>query len=259
MDEIIDSPIMQELNINLDVVARLRNTLSLLIPREGNTPSEGQVRKQVESSGINYEAKIRQAFELGLPAHKEVTNDLKGLLLKLYQSADKAWQSQKKSVQHSEFRQIIKLAIDNIEFNQLSSQISKQENQPLVIQIPNPLSSGNKTIQIYIRKDSSGEEAADKDKKSNHNVAFFLDLSFLGKIKINAQIGQERLSLRIDVESEDVAKFVRNNSKVFKEKMKAHNIETSVECCVTGQVKPLKDNVIEMLISKNTSLVNIKT
>ena len=58
---------------------------------------------------------------------------LKGLMLKLYQSADKAWQSQKKSVQHSEFRQIIKLAIDNIEFNQLSSQISKQENQPLVI------------------------------------------------------------------------------------------------------------------------------
>ena len=259
MDEIIDSPIMKELNINLDVVARLQNTLSLLIPREGNTPSEGQVRQQVESSGINYEAKIRQAFELGLPVHKEVTNDLKGLLLKLYQSADKAWQSQKKSVQHSEFRQIIKLAIDNIEFNQLSSQISKQENQPLVIQIPNPLSSGNKTIQIYIRKDSSDEEAADKDKKSNHNVAFFLDLSFLGKIKINAQIGQERLSLRIDVESEDVAKFVRNNSKVFKEKMKAHNIETSVECCVTGQVKPLKDNVIEMLISKNTSLVNIKT
>ena len=81
----------------------------------------------------------------------------------------------------------------------------------------------------------------------------------MGKIKINAQIGQERLSLRIDVESEDVAKFVRYKSKVFKEKMKDHNIETSVECCVTGQVKPLKDNVIEMLISKNTSLVNIKT
>jgi hypothetical protein len=257
MDEVLGSPVMQELNINLDVVTRLRDTLILLIPRKGETPSEVQVRQQVESSGVNYEAKIRQAFELGLPVHKEVASDLKGLLLNLYQSADKAWQTKKRSEPLSEFRQTIKFAIDNIEFNQLSSNISKQENQPLVIQIPNPLSSGNQTIQLYIRKDSLGEES--KDKKSSHNVAFFLDLSFLGKIKINAQIGKERLSLRIDVESEGVANFVRDKAEVFKEKMKESNIETSVECCVIGQVKPIKDNLIEMLISQNTSLVNIKT
>ena len=99
-------------------------------------------------------------------------DDLKGLLLNLYQSADKAWQTKKVSEPLSEFRQTIKLAIDNIEFNQLSSKISKQENQPLVIQIPNPLSSGNQTIQLYIRKDSSGEES--EDKKHSHNVTFFL-------------------------------------------------------------------------------------
>ena len=257
MDEILGSPVMQELNINLDLVTRLRDTLSLLIPSEGKTPSERKLRQQVESSGVSYEAKIRQAFELGLPVHKEVASDLKGLLLNLYQSADKAWQTKKGSEPLSEFRQTIKLAIDNIEFNQLSSKISKQENQPLVIQIPNPLSSGNQTIQLYIRKDSSGEES--DGKKNSHNVTFFLDLSFLGKIKINAQIGKERLSLRIDVESEGVANFVREKAEIFKEKMKESNIETSVECCVTGQVKPIKDNLIEMLISQNTSLVNIKT
>lgn len=258
-DEILGSPVMKELNIKLDVVTRLRDTLSLLIPREGETPSERQVRQQVESSGVNYEAKIRKAFELGLPVHKEVASDLKGLLLNLYKSADKAWQTKKKLEPLSEFRQTIKFAIDNIEFNQLSSKISKQENQPLVIQIPNPLSSGNQTIQLYIRKDSLGEESKDKDKKSSHNVAFFLDLSFLGKIKINAQIGKERLSLRIDVESEGVANFVSDKAEFFKEKMKESNFETSVECCVIGQVKPIKDNLIEMLISQNTSLVNIKT
>ena len=259
MNGITDSSIMQELSINPDVLTRLRDTLNLLTPREGETPSEGIIRQQIESSGVNYEAKIRKAFELGLPAHKEIANDLKGLLLKLYQSADKAWQVQKNLGPLAEFRQTIKLAIDNIEFSQLSSQISKQENQPLVIQIPNPLSSGNKTIQLYIRKDSTGEEAGDTDKKNNHNVAFFLDLSFLGKIKINALIRQESLSVKIDVENEGVANFVLNKAQIFKEKMKEHNIDTSVECCVTGQVKPLKDNIIEMLISQNTSLVNIKT
>ena len=259
VDEILVSPVMQELNVKLDVVTRLRDTLNLLIPREGEIPSEGKVRQQVESSGVNYESKVRQALELGLPVPKELASDLKGLLLELYQTADKVSQSVKNPGPIADFRQTVKFAIDNIELNQLSSQISKQESQPLVIQIPNPLISGNKTIQLYIRKDSSGEEAGDKNKKTSHNVAFFLDLSCLGKIKINAQIGQERLSVKIDVESENIASFVSEKAQSFKKKMGEHNIETSVECCAIDKVKPLTDNLIELLISHKTSLVNIKT
>jgi hypothetical protein len=259
MDEVLVLPMMQKLKISPDVVARLKDTLQLLVPSEGKLPSEGQVRRQVESSGINYEAKVRQSIESGLPAHKELASDLKGLLLKLDQSANKAGSSVKTPGPLAEFRQTIKFAIDNIELNQLSSQVSKQESQPLVLQIPNPLSSGNKTLQLYVRKDSSDEEGGDKDKNSSHNVAFFLDLSFLGKIKISAQIGQERLSVKIDAENEDIAKFIGNKANDFKEIMGGHNIETSVECCVTDNVKPEKDSLIELLVSKNTSLVNIKT
>jgi hypothetical protein len=275
MDEVLDSPVMQELKISSDVIARLKGTLQLFVPDEGQLPSEGQVRQQVESSGINYEAKVRQSIESGLPANKELASDLKGLLLKLDQSAEKAassglllkldqyaekaTSSVKTQAPLAEFRKIIKLAIDNIEINQLSSQVSKQESQPLVIQIPNPLSSGNKTLQLYVRKDSSDEKGQDKDKKSSHNVAFFLDLSFLGKIKISTQIGQERLSVKIDVESEDIEKFVNDKANDFKETMEGHSIKTSVDCCVNDKVKPEKDSLIELLVSQNTSLINIKT
>lgn len=275
MDEVLDSPVMQELKISSDVIARLKGTLQLFVPDEGQLPSEGQVRQQVECSGINYESKVRQSIESGLPANKELASDLKGLLLKLDQSADKAAssgvllkldQSTDKDASSvkvpaplAEFRQIIKLAIDNIEINQLSSQVSKQESQPLMIQIPNPLSSGNKTLQLYVCKDSSDEKGEDKDKKSSHNVAFFLDLSFLGKIKISTQIGQERLSVKIDVESEDIAKFVNDKANDFKKTMEGHSIKTSVDCCVNDKVKPEKDSLIELLVSQNTSLINIKT
>ena len=258
-DEILDSPVIQELKIKPEVVARLRETLQLLLPREGKMPNASQIQQQVESSGINYEAKVRQVLESGLPVGKELAGDLKGLLLKLYQSTDKihTGSHEKSPGPLAEFRQTIKFAIDNIELNQLSSQISKQENQPLVLQIPNPLSSGNKTIQLYVRKDSQEEE--DASKKNGHNVAFFLDLSFLGKIKINAQIGEERLSVRIDAESEEIANFISDQAGGFKEKMSKHDIATSVECCATPDVKPAKDSLIELLVSQNTSLVNIKT
>ena len=215
------------------------------------------------SSGINYEAKVRQVLEFpsNIQARKELASDLKGLLLELYHSTEQvsAKVVQKAPGRFAEFRQTIKYAIDNIELNQLSSQISKQENQPLVIQIPNPLSSGNKTIQLFVRDDSSENETGNKDPKKSHHLAFFLDLFFLGKIKINAKMNQESLSVSIDVESEEVANFIRHRTNDFEEKMNENKINTSVECYVTHEVKPAKDNLIELLVSQNTSLINIKT
>ena len=261
--EILDSPVIPDLKIQSDVVARLRDTLRLLLPSEGEIPNATQVRQQVESSGINYEAKVRQVLEFpsSIQARKELASDLKGLLLELYHSTE---QVSAKVVQNApgrfaEFRQTIKYAIDNIELNQLSSQISKQENQPLVIQIPNPLSSGNKTIQLFVRDDSSENETGNKNPKKNHHVAFFLDLSSLGKIKINAKMNQESLSVCIDVESEEIANFIRHRTNDFEEKMNENKINTSVECFVTHEVKPAKDNLIELLVSQNTSLINIQT
>jgi len=262
-NEILDSPVIPDLKIQSDVVVRLRDTLRILLPSEGEIPNATQVRQQVESSGINYEAKVRQVLEFpsSIQARKELASDLKGLLLELYHSTEQvsAKVVQKAPGRFAEFRQTIKYAIDNIELNQLSSQISKQENQPLVIQIPNPLSSGNKTIQLFIRDDSSENETGSKDPKKNHHVAFFLDLSSLGKIKINAKMNQESLSVCIDVESEEIANFIRHRTNDFEEKMNKNKINTSVECFVTHEVKPAKDNLIELLVSQNTSLINIQT
>ena len=261
--EILDSPVIPDMKIQSDVVARLRDTLRLLLPGEGEIPSATQVRQQVESSGVSYEAKVRQVLEFpaNTQAHKELAGDLKGLLLKLYHSAEQASAKveQGAPTRFAEFRQTIKYAIDNIELNQLSSQISKQENQPLVIQIPNPLSSGNKTIQLFVRDDSSENETGGKKEKKSHQAAFFLDLSFLGKIKINAKMNPESLSVSIDVESEEIADFIRHRASDFEEKMSEDKINASVECHVAQEVKPEKDNLIELLVSQNTSLINIKT
>ena len=63
----------------------------------------------------------------------------------------------------------------------------------------------------------------------------------------------------MDVDREDVAKFVRNNASKFEQKMKDSGLDTTVECFKEEQVSPIKDNLIELLVSKNTSLLNIKT
>jgi hypothetical protein len=262
-NKIFDSPVLPDLKINSDLIVRLRDTLRLLLPGEGEIPSATKVRQQVELSGINYESKVRQVLEApsGAQARKDLAGDLKGLLLELYHSTEQASSTgtQKSSGPLPEFRNTIKYALDNIELNQLSSQISKQENQPLVIQIPNPLSPGNKTIQLFVRNDSSKDGDDNEGRKNSHNVAFFLDLSFLGKIKINAQMNSESLSVSIDVESEDIANFIRQRTSDFEETMHQNEIDTSVECYVNDKVKPEKDSLIDLLVNNNTSLINIKT
>ncbi len=60
--EILDSPVIPDLKIQSDVVVRLRDTLRVLLPSEGEIPSATQVRQQVASSGINCEQKIIRLF-----------------------------------------------------------------------------------------------------------------------------------------------------------------------------------------------------
>ncbi len=262
-NEVLESPLIKDLGVKSDLVVRLRETLALLLPDEGDIPDATGIRRQVEASGVNYEAKIRQVLESpsDVLARKELAGNLKGLLLELNQNIEHipSKSLQKAPDPFADIRNIIKYAIDNIELNQLSSQISKQENQPLVIQIPNPLSSGNKTIELFVRDDNSEKNSNDKNQKRNHNVAFFLDLSFLGKIKINAQMDQDHLSVSIDVENETVADFINNRTEDFTCEMSEINMDTTVECKVTQKINPLKDNLIDLLVSKNTSLVNLKT
>jgi hypothetical protein len=262
-NQILDSPVIPQLQIKSDLIKRLTNTLRLLVPGEGEIPDAKLIRQQVESSGINYEAKVRQVLETapGMVTRNELSKDLKGLLLELKYSAEKfsSNTSQKPTNSFAAFQKTISSAIENIELNQLSSQLSKQESQPLVIQIPNPLSSGNKTIQLFVRDDSSKDENGEKGKNKNHNVAFFLDLSFLGKIKINAQMSQESLSVSIAVENEDIADFVRQRSSGFEKTMNESEINTCVECHVPQKVESDKDNLIELLVNHQTSLINIET
>ena len=67
------------------------------------------------------------------------------------------------------------------------------------------------------------------------------------------------MSVSIDVESEEVDNFIRHRTNDFEEKKNENKINPSVECYVTHEVKPAKDNLIELLVSQNTSLINIKT
>jgi hypothetical protein len=262
--DVLGSPILKILKVPPQLVEKLRETLEILTPKPGITPDKFEIEEQVEKSGVRYEAKVKQFLRQteNSKVRQELTKDLKGQLLELLQVTEKNIKSlpkQNLSQKISDFQQRVKVSVDSIELNQISSRISTQENHPLVLQIPNPLSSGDKTINLFIREDSEGEEGENNQDKKNYNMAFFLNLSALGSLKINANVGPESLTVSIEVEQDDVVDFIHNNSVEFEQRMKEKDLNTNVECCKRKDVIPIKDNLIELLVSQNTSLLSVKT
>ena len=262
--DILGSPVLKELQIQPQLLEKLRETLQVLTPKPGITPDEIKIEEQVEKSGVRYEAKVKQFLTQpeDPKVRLELAKDLKGQLLDLLQITEKSIKNlseQNQSRQISDFQQRIKVSVDSIELNQLSSRVATQENQPLVLQIPNPLSPGDKTINLFIREDTEGGQDGKKDNKEVYNMAFFLNLSALGNIKINAKVGPESLAVRMEVEQSDVADFIRNNSSEFEQRMEKKDLDTTVECCTREEVSPIKDNLIELLVSNNASLLSVKT
>jgi hypothetical protein len=262
--DILDSPVLKELKIQPQLLEKLRETLQVLTPKLGVTPDEFEIEEQVEKSGIRYEAKVKQFLvQTENPEMKlELANDLKGQLLDLLQVTEKSIKNlseQNQRRQVSDFQQRVKVSVDSIELNQLSSRVATQENQPLVLQIPNPLSPGEKTINLFIHEETKGGQDGKKGDKEVYNMAFFLNLSALGNIKINAKVSPESLAVRIEVEQDDAADFIRNNSGEFEQRIEKKGLNTTVECCAREEVTPIKDNLIELLVSQNTSLLSVKT
>jgi hypothetical protein len=262
--DILGSPVLKKLKVPPQLVVKLRETLEVLTPKPGITPDAVEIEEQVEKSGVRYEAKVKQFLgqTKNSKFRQELTKDLKGQLLELLQVTEKNIKNlpkQNLSPKISDFEQRVKVSVDSIELNQLSSRISTQENHPLVLQVPNPLSHGDKTINLFIRKNSEGEQDGNNKDKKNYNMAFFLNLSALGSLKINANVGPENLAISMEVEKDDVADFIRSNSVEFEQRMKEKDLKTNVECCTRKEVSPIKDNLIELLVSQNTSLLSVKT
>ena len=262
--EVLESAVLKNIPIKQELIERIRETLKILTPKPDSLPKEFNIKRQVDISGIGYEGKVKQLllYPENSKNKLELGKDLKGQLLELNQILENSIRknsNQNLIRQLTEFQQKIKVSVDNIELNQLSTRISNQESQPLVLQIPNPICPNEKTINLFIRKDLPENKSGENSDKESYSLAFYLELSSLGNIKINVKVGLNSMEVRMDVDREDIAEFVRNSASEFEERMKINGLTTSVECLKEEQVLPIKDNLIELLVSKNTSLLNVKT
>ena len=263
------SEIIKSLRAETGLVSRLIKTLNLLKAPffEQDLTSQGStlVKQQIDLSGINYESKVKNALEgkelLDVPTN--VKNDLKGQLINLLKLLEiRIGGNETSAIQRYQLLKVIKVlmrAVDNIELQQLTNQLSRQENQPITLQIPDPFMIG-KTINLYIRQ--TEDESKNKENKENKSVllVFFLELSALGNLRVDAKINNQAISLRIDVENSNIAKFVENSLKDFCSSLDDLGFEVNASCGVVANIdKELESKLNPLLISETNRLVDLRT
>ncbi|MBT7271707.1 MAG: flagellar hook-length control protein FliK [Nitrospina sp.] len=263
------SEVIKSLRAETGLVPRLIKTLNLLKAPffEQDLTSQGStlIKQQIDLSGINYESKVKHALEgkelLDVPTN--VKNDLKGQLINLLKLLEiRIGGNETSAIQRYQLLKVIKVlmrAVDNIELQQLTNQLSRQENQPITLQIPDPFMIG-KTINLYIRQ--SEDKSKNKENKENKSVllVFFLELSALGNLRVDAKINNQAICLRIDVENSNIAKFVENSLKDFCSSLDDLGFEVNASCGVVANIdKELESKLNPLLISETNRLVDLRT
>ncbi|HIB43715.1 MAG TPA: flagellar hook-length control protein FliK [Nitrospina sp.] len=270
LDVLINSSeVIKNLSTETGLVERFVKTLNLFkiqslgkrLPVQDST----QLKEQIDLSGINYEPKVKKIFQ-GKEPYKvphDLKVDLKGQLMRLLEVVEVRVEEKDTSPnQRRQFMEAIKIfrsAVGNIELQQLTNQVSRQESQPIVLQIPDPFMIG-KTVNLYVRHvDNEGKGKSNKDNDSVLLV-FLLELSALGNLRVDAKMNKESISVRIDVENQDIAQFIDGNLKEFCARLGELGFEVNASCSVVRKIEDnLSNQLNQLLIDDSKRLVDLTT
>ena len=159
-----------------------------------------------------------------------------------------------------EHTQVFRQAVDNIELNQLTNQLARQENQSILLQIPNPYGQENQSIKLYVRPSGDEESGKKGGSKETYNLAFFLDLSKLGNVRVDSQISQTRLSVKIQVENQAVASFIDSKFEELIPRLSSLGFEANLTSFVKDKIDmELENKLPAILLQDEARLVDITT
>lgn len=269
----VDNPSLKDLKTgDAALLEKLRETVKVLIPVDQPVVAAAAVKKQVDQSGINYEAKVKRVLmeNPGTESKAELSKDLKGQLLKLGRILERVDSQAREETtnkpegrgpvrQLEELSKYVKQATDNIELKQLSNHYAKQEDHPIQLQIPYFSSADGKTVKLYVRNGLEGEGKKRGDKQSTA-LAFLLDMTALGHIQIDAQIGDNRLSVKIGAEKNGVVDFIQARAGDLKSRLKKKGFDSEISSCLRKKEEmKAEDELTRLFVEESSRLVDIKT
>jgi len=263
---VLDHPVLKEIKADPALMKRLQDTVKTLQPRDPAQLNGAKIKEMIDRSGIHYEAKVKNLNFENFTAERrmELGRDFKGQLLELSKAVEselsKANLPETLIKQGRELLTQVRHAIQNIEFQQLSSQYSKQENHPLLLQIPHSFFGEGETVKIYIRDGAGNPRKNQKNKAEVFNLVFLLDLSALGSLRIDSRVSETGISVNFLGQKPEIIDFINQRAPEFAARMEELGFQITVSGRVQEQVDmEVPDILSNLLVDRSLNLVDIKT
>ena len=265
----LEGPLTQlkELNIDPELLKQLQANLQKIVSREPKVPDAGQLKEMIDRSGFHYEAKVRDVvLEPGLSNKKVLLeNDLKGQLLRLGRQLGQLPTGVTENIASDKFMaklmSQVNQAVSNIELQQLVHHFSKEEQHPLLLQLPENLLGKEDRLKIYILPDQrEGPNPETDSEKRIFNLVFLLNLSTLGDLRIETRVFKDEISIHIISPNSGTAQFIQAHVPELEDMFRREGFSINVTSGSQAEVAmEVPDSLGQLLIDTPLQLVDLKT
>ncbi len=265
----LEGPLTQLRELNIDPVQlkQLQANLQKIISREFKAPDAAQLKEMIDRSGFHYEAKVKDfVLEPGL-SNKNVLleNDLKGQLMRLARQLGQIPAGATESTASEKFTgklmTQVNQAVSNIELQQLTHHFAKEEQHPLLLQLPENLLGEEDRFKIYIFPDQREDAGRESDFHNRiFNLVFLLNLSALGDLRIETKIFKDEISIHITGSNSDAVQFIQAHVPELEDLFQEVGFSISVTSQHQTEVSmEVPDSLGQLLIDTPLQMVDLKT
>ena len=258
---------LKALNIEPVQLKQLQANLQKIISGEFKAPDAVQLKEIVDRSGFHYEAKVKDFVSEPGHSNKNVLleNDLKGQLMRLARQLEQISTGATDRTASDKFigklMTQVNQAVSNIELQQLTHHFSKEEQHPLLLQLPENLLGEEDRFKIYILPDQREGAGQESDSLNRiFNLVFLLNLSALGDLRIETKILKEDISILITGSNSDAVQFIETHvpelENLFQEEGFSISVTSRHQTEVTMEVP---DSLGQLLIDTPLQMVDLKT
>jgi hypothetical protein len=265
----LEGPLTQlkALNIDPGELKQLQINLQKIVSGGVKAPDAVQLKEVVDRSGFHYEAKVKDFVLEPSLSNKNILleNDLKGQLMRLVRQLEHIPAGTTDSTTSDKFvgKLITQVsqAISNIELQQLTHHFSKEEQHPLLLQLPENLLSEEDRFKIYIlpdQREGAGKEADSQGRV--FNLVFLLNLTALGDLRIETKLFKDDISIRITGSNSDAIRFIEAHvsqlEDLFREEGFSIDVTSRHQTDISMEVP---DSLGQLLIDTPLRMVDLKT
>ncbi|MDY7033411.1 MAG: flagellar hook-length control protein FliK [Thermodesulfobacteriota bacterium] len=258
----------QDVGFDKAIHAKLEMILSNIVFNDKKMFQSSFLLNLITQSGLVYESKIKRLLSKSQSMKSfggVLDTDLKGMLMKILEgiqlregTGNSVLTMQGFSKENVGYlHKLLQELVDNIELNQITNCVTKDEGNYVYLQIPLAFQDRIDNADFYLFYGPKGKEACDQ--REDFSLVFLLNVEELGHIRVDTSVKKTDVFCRFTVENHEVAEFINDLLPQLRDRLLSlgYTVE-GMDCLVTQDSSHMEIGPLENLMTDSVRFVDVK-